>query len=269
MVTFTASNGTAPYKSISITMNRPLKCNQINDAGDEVWAPGSGGSTINNGCPASPGLAILAPVSTKLNTLSYSVTVTLMDDAWIIGTVTDYNNCTKTDSIFVHGEDVRCFAADKPGNPQKVQLCHKTGSTRNPCVTICVDEDAVQEHLLHGDTYGACPKTGGCPPPSLAVNSTTSSSISITTPIQPKTFNAKIANNPSFGGSEYTLTIESGSNEDVHIIVTNIYGAKVFSANGAATQAFRFGSRFTSGTYIVQIIQGKNIKTLKIIKGEG
>ncbi len=152
MVTFTASNGTAPYKSISITMNRPLKCNQINDAGDEVWAPGSGGSTINNGCPASPGLAILAPVSTKLNTLSYSVTVTLMDDAWIIGTVTDYNNCTKTDSIFVHGEDVRCFAADKPGNPQKVQLCHKTGSTRNPCVTICVDEDAVQEHLLHGDT---------------------------------------------------------------------------------------------------------------------
>ena len=79
----------------------------------------------------------------------------------------------------------------------------------------------------------------------------------------------KVGNNPSFGGSEYTLTIEGGSNEDVHVMVTSMYGAKVFSAKGAATQTYRFGSRFVSGTYIVQVIQGKNIKTIKVIKGKG
>jgi len=134
--------------------------------------------------------------------------------------------------------------------------------------SICVDADAVAEHLAHGDAYGTCPTNGTCPQPAITQNGGSSSSASIGRLIQPIPFNARIANNPNFGGSEYTLTIEGGSNQNVHVIVTNMYGAKVFSANGTATQTYRFGSRFVSGTYIVQVIQGKNVKTLKVIKGD-
>jgi hypothetical protein len=38
---------------------------------------------------------------------------------------------------------------------EKVTLCHEAGST-NP-KTIVVGQDAVEEHLAHGDTNGACP----------------------------------------------------------------------------------------------------------------
>ena len=40
---------------------------------------------------------------------------------------------------------------------QKETICHHTGSTRNPTVTIRVSGNAVPAHLAHGDTLGPCP----------------------------------------------------------------------------------------------------------------
>jgi hypothetical protein len=36
-------------------------------------------------------------------------------------------------------------------------ICHHTGSTNNPTVTIVVSSNAVPAHLQHGDTLGPCP----------------------------------------------------------------------------------------------------------------
>ncbi len=44
---------------------------------------------------------------------------------------------------------------------KKVTLCHKTGSDSNPGVTITVSQNAVDAHLAHGDSLGACPGNPG------------------------------------------------------------------------------------------------------------
>jgi ABC-type sugar transport system substrate-binding protein len=40
--------------------------------------------------------------------------------------------------------------------PKKVTICHRTGSSTNPSVTITVSRNALPAHLRHGDTIGAC-----------------------------------------------------------------------------------------------------------------
>jgi hypothetical protein len=39
----------------------------------------------------------------------------------------------------------------------KVTICHHTGSTKNPTVTITISRNALPAHLKHGDTVGPCP----------------------------------------------------------------------------------------------------------------
>ncbi len=44
---------------------------------------------------------------------------------------------------------------EPPGDEEKVSICHKAGSTG--AKTLTVGASAVDEHLAHGDTLGACP----------------------------------------------------------------------------------------------------------------
>jgi hypothetical protein len=46
------------------------------------------------------------------------------------------------------------------GKPQKITICHRTLSTKNPTVTIRVSERAWKAHQAHGDTRGACGQQG-------------------------------------------------------------------------------------------------------------
>jgi len=76
----------------------------------------------------------------------------------------------------------------------------------------------------------------------------------------------KVLPNPST--IHFTLLLQSNSNENVQVIVSDMYGKKLYQAKGTVTQQYSFGSNFVNGMYIVQVVQGKNIQTLKVIKGK-
>ncbi len=71
--------------------------------------------------------------------------------------ITDALGCVQSTSVVsVNMVDVRC------GNKNdKVAICHKTGSDKNPWNQICVDENAVAAHLAKGSVLGQCATTPG------------------------------------------------------------------------------------------------------------
>jgi hypothetical protein len=78
------------------------------------------------------------------NESTQSITVCPIAPTQYTVTVTDANNQTATDDVFVDVLDWRCG-----NNLDKVKLCHNGH-------TICVAPAAVQAHLDHGDYLGAC-----------------------------------------------------------------------------------------------------------------
>jgi hypothetical protein len=151
--TAAASGGTPPY-TFSWSLGRPLLCNQVNGSGDEAFY---GGTCTDNTCPSNG-----SPTGTATCSGSATITAVLLDTTDICLTVTDANGCIATDCFAVNASDVRCFAGNSGAN--KVKMCHHTNSNGNPWVEICVDENAVDSHLTHGDYIGFCDFTKSTDP---------------------------------------------------------------------------------------------------------
>jgi hypothetical protein len=75
---------------------------------------------------------------------------------------------------------------------------------------------------------------------------------------------AKVAPNPT--STSFNLVLSGNSNKKVEIRVVDPYGKSVYLTSGSANQSYQFGGGFTSGLYIVQILQDKLIKTLRLVK---
>ncbi len=75
----------------------------------------------------------------------------------------------------------------------------------------------------------------------------------------------KVWPNPS--NNYFTLhPAKNGSSEIVTLKVYNVNGQHVYIANGSSKKDYRFGEGFTPGMYMVEIIQGNNRTTFKLIK---
>ena len=251
--TVTPSGGVGPY-NVKIELSRSLKCNQVNDSGDELFTGGVGGITINNTCPTFPNQSSSVPSSTKtIYSGSYSVNVSLMYDADLIATITDSNGCVVTCSKHIHAEDVRCFAGSS--GRAKVTICHQTGSNKNPCVKICVDDDAVSDHLAHGDFVGACTPNCIAPVSSKNVNEQISFD---------NDFAIKVYPNPS--KNNFNFEIETSSDEIVSVFIYDLFGRNIREYKNKFKREFSIGDDLPSGVYLATIEQGINKKTIRLIK---
>ncbi len=81
----------------------------------------------------------------------------------------------------------------------------------------------------------------------------------------PLMFAAHVSPNPA--QSTFHLQMQSSSREDVELIVTNMLGVKVYEGKGGIGDAYEFGSGFTGGMYILQVRQGNEVHTVKLVKG--
>jgi hypothetical protein len=257
-ITATATGGSAPY-TVSITMNRSLNCNIITSSGDELWT-GVGGTSVNNVCPAS-GTGLI-PVSTGIVPVpggSYSVNVTLMQDAIFTATITDANGCVSTCTISVHAEDARCFSGNS-GN-EKVKICHQTGN--GGCHEICVNANAVDAHLAHGDFAGDCLANCESPVYSRTPLDNTEKRVKPAGDIQQ--FEVKAIPNPS--EDQFTLVVENGGSEKISVIVYDAVGRIVKQIEKSEVSGqIRLGTGFKAGTYVAVVRQGNNVKILRLLK---
>ena len=79
-------------------------------------------------------------------------------------------------------------------------------------------------------------------------------------------FKINVFPNPSI--TSFLVTIQSKSNANVELVVSDMYGRTVYEQTGSANAQYRFGDHFASGMYIVKVIQGNNVQTLKVIKSK-
>jgi hypothetical protein len=100
----------------------------------------------------------------------------------------------------------------------------------------------------------------GCAPPPIAGNTKYSAPVQTSASLKLNAYP-----NPSNGA--FTLQLDGYSMTDkVSVTVTDLMGRKVYQTEGTGKQQYRFGTNFISGMYNVQVIQGSEKKSLKLVK---
>ncbi len=138
----------------------------------------------------------------------------------------------------------------------KVTVCHRTGSTKNPCVTICVDQSAVQEHINHGDFVGKCTTDCKAPTPNAKYIEEEVAEINL----------FKVTAYPNPTSSQFTLLVEGGQNEKVEVLVYDMMARLVKRIEKTDGELILFGEELARGEYLTLVKQGENMKAVNLIK---
>jgi len=70
--------------------------------------------------------------------------------------------------------------------------------------------------------------------------------------------------NPSAGS--FNIVLQGGTNDKVTIVVYGMDGRLAYQTTGYSNSRYSFGSNFMQGIYVLKVIQGTAVHTLKIIK---
>jgi hypothetical protein len=76
----------------------------------------------------------------------------------------------------------------------------------------------------------------------------------------------KISAYPNPSASAFTLILDGGTNENVTVSVTDLLGRKVYQSTNGVKKQHYFGNDLKAGIYILQVTQGNEKQSLKLIK---
>ena len=83
--------------------------------------------------------------------------------------------------------------------------------------------------------------------------------VTINRPLQLNTY-------PNPSASAFNLLMQGGSSDKVTVTVYTFDGKIVYTTTGMSNSRYSFGNNFAPGIYIVKVIQGNNIQTLRLVK---
>ncbi|MEO6868087.1 MAG: T9SS type A sorting domain-containing protein [Ginsengibacter sp.] len=161
-------------------------------------------------------------------------------------------NCTASNAdhpITITVIDIRCGK----NNQDKVYVCHKENGTHgNGTIgenahSLCVSVNAVAAHLAHGDCLGACPD---------AEKKTTS--------VEDMANSFVVFPNPTTNSVKLNIEAANGVRSEVVVrnAQSNIVERK--SVIGNAQPSFNL-RKYGTGIFVIQIINGSNIITKKVL----
>ena len=156
-------------------------------------------------------------------------------------TVRDQNGCPGTASTTVNVVDV---SGGKKDN--KIVVCHNGGNS------LTIAAPAVSAHLDHGDMLGSCSQ------------SATTRRIG-TEQLEEEAFSVQVRSNPSSSHFELQLSGDAGNNLQVRVM--DQFGRVVENRSAVqSNQTLRIGMLYNPGVYLVQIMQGEKMQTLRLLK---
>ena len=71
---------------------------------------------------------------------------------------------------------------------------------------------------------------------------------------------------PNPAATQFNLSLQGGSSDKVMIMVYTFDGKMVYQTTGISNSRYSFGNNFAPGMYIVKVMQGNTVQTLKIVK---
>jgi Secretion system C-terminal sorting domain/SprB repeat len=76
----------------------------------------------------------------------------------------------------------------------------------------------------------------------------------------------KISAYPNPSATSFSLILDGGTNENVTVSVTDLLGRKVYQSTDGIRKQHHFGNDLKAGVYILQVTQGNEKQSLKLIK---
>lgn len=230
-----------------------LACPTINVSIPDAWALANGtrANTVYPAYAPASSLMLQANASGGTGPYTYSwsngaatpaTTVSPVATTTYSVAVKDQNGCAGMASKTVSIMDV---SDGKKGD--KIIVCH------NGKNSLSIASAAVASHLQHGDMLGSCEANGNANRLSTANLPATSLAV-------------KILGNPS--RTYFDIQIGGLTNKNVRMNVYDNLGRLVETRSQQANQTIRFGNSYKPGTYLVELIQGTQKQTLRLIKAK-
>ncbi len=230
-----------------------IACPTITVSIPDAWALSSGtlANTVYPAYAPASSLTIQASASGGAASYSYnwsntattsSITVSPTVTTVYSVTATDQNGCTGTASKTVNVMDI---SGGKNGD--KIVVCHKGNS-------LTIGVTGVADHLGHNDMLGACSGQESIAARSIVGEELRNDALSV-----------KVLSNPS--PDYFELKINGKADNSIQLKVYDLQGRVVETRSSLnSNQIVRLGMSYRPGVFVVQIVQGAEMKIVKLVK---